>query len=702
MALPSSGQISFADLQSEYGGTNPISISEFRGSRYNPSATDSGPGYQIYDVSYNSSNNKLAFNGTDADYLFLNTDEKIVMICESGVWNDGNLYFSSTTTPGNNNLLGTGVNAASVGVGQMMVLDGADSSPTFTLVDLNTYGNVGGMPDNTWTVNYMEDTFAGSTMSAIYLKSAALFSTATGTFNNGTDTLHILNADGSVFLSIDSSVDALTLPGGGNGTAVFYLLFTSDYAALSGSASYNTAKAAATTKEDHEEALFDYFHANYPKSSWPVNTLKVNTALPFVSSTTGTLIGYLKSNNTTNATAVRVYLVTDPGNTANQVNYLYGRCRFTFSDAGSFVGGSRNTHHPFLRSIDNTENGVILPNNKTFSWNQDMTALPTIWSGGTWHYIYFLVYDATWDNSTKTYSFDNFRNIAWTNNTSYTNGSGTYLGGSGQANNATNVANVLASTAGYNTARTPNYAGTSESINLTMSNSGTRLDGTMTNTTGNDILLYKYTMSNSTGFPAGSNNRLMSLAWADSSNAFTNSHTVNSTGCFNTFRRTHYGYPTWLRLQFYFTPAGSGTEADIGYFNFVFEDAVSQSDALQFIKTQTEGFFHDALDTGEDYPYLRATVNADSIDFHYYRQGILRVVPTYYRFGYNQGGSGGTAYPSTADSALQAHSNYNFATTKSNELNTFAKGNGNIKAQTLNMSLADYYDGRGNLTLGSG
>ena len=550
MALPSSGQISFADLQSEYGGTNPISISEFRGSRYNPTATDSGPGYQIYDVSYNSSNNKLAFNGTDADYLFLNNDEKIVMICESGVWNDGNLYFSSTTTPGNNNLLGTGVNAASVGVGQMMVLDGADAG--------------------------------------------------------------------------------------------------------------------------------------------------------FTSTTTGTLIGYLKSNNTTDSTAVRVYLVTDPGNTANQVNYLYGRCRFTFSDAGSFVGGSRLNLYPFLRSIDNIENGVILPNNRTFSWNQDMTALPTIWSGGTWHYIYFQVYDATWDNSTKTYSFSNFRNIAWTNNTSYTNGSGTYLGGSGQANNATNVANVLASTAGYNTARTPNYTGTSESINLTMSNSGTRLDGTMTNTTGNDILLYKYTMSNSTGFPAGSNNRLMSLAWADSSNAFTNSHTVNSTGCFNTFRRTHYGYPTWLRLQFYFTPAGSGTEADIGYFNFVFEDAVSQADALQFIKTQTEAFFHDPLDTGEDYPYLRATVNADSIDFHYYRQGILRVVPTYYRFGYNQGGSGGTAYPSTADSALQAHSNYNFATTKSNELNTFAKGNGNAKAQTLNMSLSDYYDGRGNLTLGSG
>ena len=172
MALPSSGQISFADLQTEYGGTNPISIYEFRGSRYNPRATDSGPGYQIYDVSYNSSNNKLAFNGTDADYLFLNNDEKIVMICESGVWNDGNLYFSSTTTPGNNNLLGTGVNAASVGVGQMMVLDGADSSATFTLVDKSIYGGqVASMPNGSWTLNYLDSTYAASSIFGLYSSS---------------------------------------------------------------------------------------------------------------------------------------------------------------------------------------------------------------------------------------------------------------------------------------------------------------------------------------------------------------------------------------------------------------------------------------------------------------------------------------------------------------------------------------------------
>ena len=54
MALPSSGQISFADLQAEYGGTNPISLSEFRGSNYNPTKTSSGPNYRIADVSFNS------------------------------------------------------------------------------------------------------------------------------------------------------------------------------------------------------------------------------------------------------------------------------------------------------------------------------------------------------------------------------------------------------------------------------------------------------------------------------------------------------------------------------------------------------------------------------------------------------------------------------------------------------------------------
>ena len=697
MALPSSGQISFADLQAEFGGSNPISLSEFRASNHNSARTSGGPNYRIADVSKNTVNNKLQLNGNDVDFININTDSKLVLVLESGVWNDGNLYFSTTTTPGNNNLLNTGVTNNGAGVGSIMVIDAQDSSPTFTLVDLNTYGNVGGMPDNTWTVNYMDSTFAGSTMTAIYLKSAALFSTATGTFNNGTDTLHILNADGSVFLSIDTTVDSLIVT---NGQAVFYTMNMGDFAALSGSASYNTANAAATTVDEHKEALFNYIHPIHPKSSWPVNTLKVNTSLPFQHNTNGLVNGYLKSDTTTASTAVEIQIVTDPGNTATAVDYLYGKARFSFSDAGSFVGGSVNTKITSTSNILDSENGVIVPNGQKVEFSQVMTALPTIWAGGTWHYYYLNLYDASWDASTKVFTFDNFRNVAWTNNTGYTNGSGTFLNSSN--NNATNVANYVASSAGYNVARAPNYAGTSENVTLKMTNSGATLNHEFTNNTGGYVLLYKYTMSNSSGFPAGSNNRLGSLLWADSAGNFTNAHTVNGTGCFETFSRQNFGFPTWLRITFYFTPVGSGTETQIGFYNYIFDDGTSQTDALNKIKTDTEAYFHDALDTSEDYPFLYCDVNADSVDFRYYLPGVLRIVPEYYRYGYNQGGAGGVPHTSTAASAIQGHLNYNFANFKSNELTTAANGNQNIKRQTQNMSLSDYYSGRGSLTLGSG
>ena len=550
MALPSSGQISFADLQSEYGGTNPISLSEFRGSNYNNARKNSGPNYQIREVSYNSSNNKLQLNGSDIDFININTDSKLVLVLRSGTWNDGNLYFSSTTTPGNNNLLNTGTTNNAAGVDSLMIIDGTDAG--------------------------------------------------------------------------------------------------------------------------------------------------------FTSSTLGTRVGYLKSNSTTDSTAVNINIVTDPGNTTTAVDYLYGKARFSFSDAGAFVGGSVNTKIASQSNILNQENGVIIPNGQSVDFAHVMTALPTIASGGTWHYYYLNMWDAAWDATNKVFTFDNQRNLAWTNNTGYTNGSGTYLGGSGQANNATNVANVIASSAGYNTARAPNYAGTSENVTLQMSNSGSTLNHTFTNNTGGYVLLYKYTMSNSSGFPTGSNNRLASLLWVDSGGSFTNSHTVNSTGCFNAFTRQNFGFPTWLRIDYYFTPASGGGETNLGYNNFLFDDGTSQTDALNKIKSIVEGYWHDALDTGEEYPFMRCDVNADSVDFRWYTPGVLRIVPQYYRYGYNQGGAGGTAYPSTADSVLQGHSNYNFANFKSNELTTIASYNGNVKRQTLNMSLSDYYNGRGDLTLGSG
>ena len=548
MALPSSGQISFADLQAEFGGSNPISISEFRASNHNSAKTSGGPNYRIADVSKNTVNNKLQLNGNDVDFININTDSKLVLVLESGVWNDGNLYFSTTNTPGNNNLLNTGVTNNGAGTGSIMVIDGADAG--------------------------------------------------------------------------------------------------------------------------------------------------------FTSSTNGVVNGYLKSDTTTASTAVEIQIVTDPGNTTTAVDYLYGKARFSFSDAGSFVGGSVNTKITSTSNILDTDNGVIVPNGQSVDFSQVMTALPTIWSGGTWHYYYLNLYDASWDASTKVFTFDNFRNVAWTNNTGYTNGSGTFLNSSN--NNATNVANYVASSAGYNVARAPNYAGTSENVTLQMTNSGSTLNHTFTNNTGGYVLLYKYTMSNSSGFPAGSNNRLGSLLWADSAGNFTNAHTVNGTGCFNAFTRQNFGFPTWLRITFYFTPVGSGTETQVGFYNYIFDDGSSQTDALNKIKTDTEAYFHDALDTGENYPYMYCDVNADSVDFRYYLPGILRIVPEYYRYGYNQGGTGGVAHTSTAASAIQGHSNYNFANFKSNELTTAANGNQNIKRQTLNMSLSQYYNARGELTLGSG
>ena len=74
MALPTSGQISFADLQTEYGGSNPISMSEFRAQFANTSTNDSGPPYSIRLVSFNSGNNKILFNSAETTGIYLNND----------------------------------------------------------------------------------------------------------------------------------------------------------------------------------------------------------------------------------------------------------------------------------------------------------------------------------------------------------------------------------------------------------------------------------------------------------------------------------------------------------------------------------------------------------------------------------------------------------------------------------------------------
>ena len=537
MALPTSGQISFADLQTEYGGSNPISMSEFRAQFANTSTNDSGPPYSIRLVSFNSGNNKILFNSAETTGIYLNNDMTLALVKRSGTWDNSNLYFGSTADPGNVNLLTTGVT------------------------------------------------------------------------NNGT-------ADGNL-LTIDLS--------------------------------------------------------------------------QYASSVTGSLAGYLKTDNTTAGTAVPVYVISDPGDGANKVNLLYGKAKFQFSDVGAFVGGSRATKVSTQRQITDNEFGVLIPNGGSIQFSSTCNALPTIAPGGTFHYFYFQLYNTVYNASTKTVSFTNYRNIAWTNNTTYANGSGTYLGGSGQANNATNVANVIATTHGYNVARNPNYTGTTEAVSLQMTNSGSTLNGTVTNNTGSDIALYRWQQAS--GSPPNRSN-LWSLLWADSGNNFVNSHATAPT--FTNHLRNHYGYPTRLRLTYYFTPPG-GTETNLGGYVHTFDDGMTEANCLSQIKTDNDAYFHDALDTGELYKYMQTTVVGDSVEFSYYLQGEFRCVGEYLIHGYSQG-----VVNDVSDGSTQGQQNDSIATFKSNELSAFANANNTVRTVQNNMSLSNYYNGRGSLTLGSG
>tara|TARA_Y100000389_G_scaffold195302_1_gene226543 strand:- start:4189 stop:5802 length:1614 start_codon:yes stop_codon:yes gene_type:complete len=537
MALPSSGQISFSDLQTEYGGSNPISMSEFRSQNSNSSATDSGPDYFLCSMSFNSANDRLQFNSVEyTSGIALNDDMTIVLAKASGTWDNSNLYWSSTTDPGNVNLLTTGVT------------------------------------------------------------------------NNGT-------ADGNI-MTIDLS--------------------------------------------------------------------------QYASSDTGTLVGYIKSDNTTGGTAVPVYNISDPGNVANRVNFLYAKAKFQFSDAGAYVGGSRSQKVTTKRQITDNETGVLIPAGGSIDFTSQINALPTVAAGGTYHYIYFQLYDTSYDSGTYITTFSNFRQIAWTNNVGFTNGSGSVITGSN--NNATTVANLLATTAGYNVARNPNYTGTSESVSLQMTNSGSVLNGTITNNTGSDIALYRWQKASGS---APDRSSLWSLLWADSGSNFVNSHATAPT--FTNHLREHYGYPTRLRLQYYFTPTG-GSETNIGGFIHQFDDGMTEANCLNKIKTDNDGYFHNALDTVELYKYIQTTVVGDSLEFQYYLPGQLRVVAEYLVYGYSQGVVG-----DVHDGATQGQQNDSIAVFKSNEsLTSSANGNFGVSKQLLNMSMSDYYNGRGSLTLGSG
>ena len=101
MTLPSSGAIRFSDLQTEYGGTNPISLSEYRAS------------FKYTNIYISLSNNSGTWSlggpspliGDVNDVINRGMIVQLLVIPQSGY----PIYLSTTDTPGATDLLTTGV-----------------------------------------------------------------------------------------------------------------------------------------------------------------------------------------------------------------------------------------------------------------------------------------------------------------------------------------------------------------------------------------------------------------------------------------------------------------------------------------------------------------------------------------------------------------------------------------------------------------
>ena len=91
MALQSSGPISLGDIQGEFGGSNPISISEYRGSGGTPA---SGP------ISFSDFYGKSAWNGSFSHSSYSSLQNVASGACNAiiRVDNNGGVYRGGTNT----------------------------------------------------------------------------------------------------------------------------------------------------------------------------------------------------------------------------------------------------------------------------------------------------------------------------------------------------------------------------------------------------------------------------------------------------------------------------------------------------------------------------------------------------------------------------------------------------------------------------
>lgn len=392
----------------------------------------------------------------------------------------------------------------------------------------------------------------------------------------------------------------------------------------------------------------------------------------------GELVGYLKSDTNTNVTPV--YCVSTPS--TNFVQTHMAECLLSFD--ANFSGGDYNAQINTFSDIQTTENGPIIPagGSAQFKINFPTGCSNGVWGGGTWCYLYMQLYDASYSAVNGAMTFTNSRNIGWTNNTAGTPpGGGSYMPNGGYSNDA----NGWAALTGHMFTGTPNYTGTSESVTASSSVSGSTWTGTLTNNNGNPILVNVFNSSQS----GTSQKRPIYLSWVNAAGDWENSITggASSTGEFNTnHQRTEYGYPSMVGLTYFYTPPG-GTESNVGTYNHLLPNNATMTQLRDQIRSDSEAYFHDALDTGEEFPYVEYDNITNGLKVRYYKRGYLRIEINWLARGYSQ-------VSVTSDNARTGATNTTIGTTAKGPT-TDTASNLNIKRYQQNMSISHYYGGTG-------
>jgi len=208
----------------------------------------------------------------------------------------------------------------------------------------------------------------------------------------------------------------------------------------------------------------------------------------------------------------------------------------------NILGGSELTlanNGNYFAIDSNTSFASMLKNGRSWSFQMTCDPIPSLYSGGSYLAVYigpFYLATAT-GAAPYTYSFGTAFNMAWRQ-------TGSYVGGGGLANNANNVAQVIAANTGQAT-----LGGAVTGITLSWTRSNSLLTGTITNNSGSDYLVGKYT--------GGGTNRFMpcTVAYTDANTA--NTFTNSSTTWGDPHVRQAYGSSLSFQVQLTYTDQGS-------------------------------------------------------------------------------------------------------------------------------------------------